>query len=70
MDSQNKINNFMQILSQDEDDDANDKRPFAKRFATAAADLKSFIKNDEILWNKTDAECVKMLDIIRSRLLE
>jgi len=51
MDSQNKIKNFMQILEQDEDDDANDKRPFAKRFATAAADLKSFIKKDEILWN-------------------
>ena len=51
MDSQNKINNFKKILEQDEDDDANDKRSFAKRFATAAADLKSFIKKDEILWN-------------------
>ena len=50
MDPHKKIKNFMQILEQDEDDDANDKRPFAKRFANAAADLKRFIESGEILW--------------------
>lgn len=47
MDSQHyKLTNFLKIFDLDEDDDSSDKKPFVKRLASAAADLKKHIKNE------------------------
>lgn len=47
MDSQHQnLTNFFKILQLDENNDQSEKRPFVKRLASAAADLKMLIKNE------------------------